>query len=118
MHPDTEETVEVVQGMKDKHFYIDENGVEWVRVWEPTSLAVDTGALDPYSQDDFVNKTRGKNYSVGDMWDLSRELHEKRKAKDGKDNIKAKHNKDRANQMQKKQRARIKAQTKHAQKKS
>ena len=37
-HPDTEEVLDVVQSMTEKHFYIDENGVEWRRVWHnPTS---------------------------------------------------------------------------------
>ena len=100
-HPETDETIEVVQGMKDKHFYIDENGVEWKRVWESHGLGIDN-SFDPYSQNDFVNKTKNKNYSVGDMWDLSRSLHEKRKAKEGKDPIKAKHNQDRSKQMNEK----------------
>ena len=103
IHPETDETIEIVQGMKDKHFYIDEHGVEWKRVWQTVELGIDN-SLDPYSQDDFVNKTKNKNYSVGDMWDLSRTLHEKRKSKEGKDPIKAKHNQDRSKKIDKKRR--------------
>lgn len=110
MHPETEETIELVQGMKDKHCYIDENGVEWSRVWVNPNTANATTAMDPYSEKDFVAKTRGKNYSVGDMWNLSKELHEKRKQKEGKDPIKTKHNRDRQKAMDQRSTNRVKQQ--------
>ena len=43
-HPDSEEVIEIVQSMNDKHFYIDENAVEWKRVWEAPNTSADTDA--------------------------------------------------------------------------
>ena len=108
MHPETEETIELVQGMKDKHFYVDENGVEWDRVWVNPNTANSTTEMDPYSEKDFVAKTRGKNYTVGEMWNLSKELHEKRKIKEGRDTIKAKHENERQKAMDKRSENRAK----------
>ena len=36
---------------------------------------------------DFVEKTRNKSGTIGDLWDMSKELSEKRKKKHGKDPI-------------------------------
>ena len=38
-----------------------------------------------------ARKTRDKNYNLGEMWKISKELSEKRKSISGKDEIKEKH---------------------------
>lgn len=68
---------EVFQSMNDKHEYVDENGIEWRRVFLSTNASVDTN-IDPYSASDFSAKTANKRGTLGDLMDRSRELSEKR----------------------------------------
>jgi hypothetical protein len=75
--------------MNDNHEFTDEKGIQWIRVFSIPNTAVDT-EIDPFSYTDFVNKTNGKKGTVGDLWDRSAELSEKRKKKAGKDLIKEK----------------------------
>ena len=91
-HPDTDETIEVVQKMNDAHVYADENDVEWERVWVAPNASLDS-QIDADSHKQFVNKTKG--WSVGQMWDYSKELSEKRKDKRGHDHIGEAHEKKR-----------------------
>jgi hypothetical protein len=91
-NPDKEEYVEVVQKMSDDHVFMDSEGVEWERVW--TSPAATMGMnSSPDSEGQFVDKTKGWN--VGDMWDYSKELSDKRKSKRGFDNVGEAHEKKR-----------------------
>jgi hypothetical protein len=83
-HPDTELIIEEVQRMSDPHIYVDEDGIEWQRVWVAPNASMDS-QVDEDSPKQFVNKT--KNWSVGEMWDYSKELSEKRKDKRGHDHI-------------------------------
>jgi hypothetical protein len=91
-NPQTKERKEIVQRMTDVHEY-EETGVKWVRVFE-SPQANTTGHIDPFSAKDFVEKTRGTRGTVGDLWDRSAELSEKRKQKMGHDPIKEKSVKD------------------------
>lgn len=88
-HPDTEETVEVVQGMKEDHFYVDEHGVEWERVFHAPNAAIDS-SCDPFSKDDFMRHTAKKGMTAGDMMDLSKNLSKKRENARGLDPVKQK----------------------------
>lgn len=71
--------------------HIDENKVEWTRVFSVPNAVSDT-KLDPNNMADFVNKTAQKKGTVGDLWDQSRELSEKRakQSVDGVDPVKKK----------------------------
>ena len=66
-HPDTGETKEIVQSMKEEHTY-SEDGVEWQRVWTSPAGFVDT-EIDPFNKQQFMDKTnvRGKE-SIGGRW--------------------------------------------------
>jgi hypothetical protein len=75
-NPKTGETVEVIQGMKDKHIFVDDQGVKWERVWVSPNTSVDT-VLDPFNKEKYLDKTR-KSQSLGEMWDHAAELSEKR----------------------------------------
>lgn len=86
-HPKTEEVIEIIQGMNDTHEYI-KDGVKWTRIFTKPQATIDT-QINPNSANDFVNNTKNKNYSIGDLWDKSAELSEKR-AKGGQDPIKQK----------------------------
>jgi hypothetical protein len=92
-NPDTGEIIEVTQGVKDKHEFFDGGGLEYKRVWTVPNAAIDT-SIDPFSSTDFVNKTRGKGCTMGDLWDASKEASQKREKITGKDGAKEKHFKD------------------------
>lgn len=78
--------------------YNGENGLEsgvWKRHYDGgcgVGFAHHT-KIDPYSQDDF-RKATDKKMTMGEMWDLSKELSEKRASKDGIDSVKEKNLKD------------------------
>lgn len=88
-HPeDDSQVVEVFFHMNDKKFYIDENGLEWRRVFTVPQACIDSD-FDPRNRDEFIR--RGAKYStLGDLMDKSRELSEKRAEKDGFDKTKRK----------------------------
>jgi len=90
-HPETGDIKEVFQRMSEDHFYIDGKGIEWKRVYTPTNFSVD-GRVNAFSSKEFVEKTAKEGMTVGDMWDLSRELHQKRERSAGKDPVKEKYN--------------------------
>ena len=80
-HPDTEEYIEIFQNIEDKHVYIDEEGVNWNRIFTSPNLSTDT-KIDPFSQKAFLEKTTGKG-TIGDLMDRSAELSEKRAEQNG-----------------------------------
>lgn len=75
--------------MNDVHEYFDENNVKWNRVFTVPKVNIDT-KLDPFSAQDFVRKTANHKGTLGDLFDMSRDMAEKRKDKDGIDVIKEK----------------------------
>jgi hypothetical protein len=87
IHPDTEEEVDVTQNMKESHVYIDENGLEWKRKWTLPNAQIDAD-VDPFDKQAFNRRidASGKG-TVGELWDRSRELSEKRKSKLGYDPV-------------------------------
>ena len=92
-HPETGEIKEVFQRITEDHFFIDESGVEWRRVYTPTNFSVD-GRVNAFSSKEFVEKTAKEGMSVGDMWELSRELSSKREKSAGKDPVKEEYKKN------------------------
>ena len=85
-HPVSEEYKIIIQGINDKHEYIDDAGTQWNRVFTPPQVSA-VGEIDPFNQNDFVNKTAVKKGSYGDLIDASKELSQKRKDKLGYDPI-------------------------------
>ena len=88
-NPETGDIIEVIQSMKDKHVFIDDQGVEWRRVWNTPNAAIDT-AIDPHSSKDFLKATAKKGMTAGDMMDLSGELSRRREKSSGLDPVKNK----------------------------
>lgn len=89
-HPKTKKVKEIIQKMTEPHVY-SENGVVWQRVLQApqASTGATIGTLDPFNKRQFIEKTgQLRNITQGDLWDLSAELSEKRKAKAGKDPVK------------------------------
>lgn len=81
-HPKTEEVVEIIQSMKEKHEYIDGNGIKWIRIWTVPQSNVDT-KLDPHSEKDFIRYTGARKGTLGDLQDLSEAMSKERAAKNG-----------------------------------
>ena len=88
-HPKTKKVIEVIQGMKDKHVFVDHQGTEWHRVWNTPNAAIDSD-INPFSKDDFMKATAKKGMTAGDMMDLSKQLSKKREKSRGLDPIKNK----------------------------
>ena len=81
-HPKKEKYIEVIQSVNEKHEYFDKNGVKWERVFTVPNIGIDT-KLDPFSEKQFLEKTRVNKGKLGDLMDRSRELSDKRADKNG-----------------------------------
>ena len=90
IHPDTGETIELVQKMLECHIHIDSDGVEWERVFNAPNAAIDTTGMNPFSKEDFMRATAKPGMTAGDMMDLSKELSNKRAKSAGCDPVKQK----------------------------
>jgi len=89
-HNKTKEIKEIIQSMNDVHIYNGENGLEdcWERMFTIPTASVDT-QQDPFSTNDFLDRTARKKGTYGNMLDYSKELSEKRASIiGGKDPIK------------------------------
>lgn len=106
-HPKTKEVKEIVQSVNDTHTY-QENGVIWNRVFTVPNASIDT-QINPESTNDWIEKTRNKRGTLGEMWDKSAELSEKRaKLHGGKDPVKEKYLNSKEKESGKKHLSRIK----------
>jgi hypothetical protein len=88
-NPKTKEVKEVFFHMNEEKRYFDEDGKEWARLFTVPAAQMDT-EINEFSGKDFAEKTKNKNYNLGDLWDKSAELSEKREKKAGKDFVKEK----------------------------
>lgn len=89
-HPTENVEAEVYQKMNDPHVFIDDNGLEWGRVWKIPNASVDSQQLDG-SKEGFMKYTENKRGNIGDLWDASKECSEIREKKHGKDEVREKH---------------------------
>ena len=88
-NPKTNKTVSVFQSMNEPHSY-SENGVQFERVFTIPNAQIDT-EFDIDSSSKFVEKTGKMKGTLGEIWDYSQELSDKRAAKyDGVDPMRAK----------------------------
>ena len=94
-NPITKEIVEIFQNMKDEHVFTDSNGVKYERIYTSPCMSIDS-KIDAFSSSDFVEKTRNKKGTIGDLWSASKELSEKRGGENN-DPVKEKFYKDYAN---------------------
>ena len=92
-HPDEEKYEEVFFHMDQiKELIID--GVKWERIYHSPNLNTEA-SINPWDNNDFVNKTKNKKGTLGDMMDASAELSAKRAEQNGGvDPIKQKYFKD------------------------
>jgi len=77
-HPKTKEVISIMQGMSDKHEFIDKEGSQWGRVFTTQNLSMDSTAVDPFSAGQFLEKTANMKGTYGDMVDYSKELSQQR----------------------------------------
>ena len=84
-NPETGEQVTVLQSVHEEHIY-EIDGVVYDRVYTLPNTSIDT-KIDPDSASDFREKAKG---TIGDLWDQSKELSEKREARHGQDPVKKK----------------------------
>jgi len=87
-NPKTKEYKEVFLALDAEKVY-HEDGEKWQRIFLPPNVSVDT-RINASSERDFVEKTKRKNYNLGEMWDTSKELSEKREKEQGVDPVKEK----------------------------
>jgi hypothetical protein len=88
-HPEKDIVIEDLQKMSDPHVYVDEDGVEWERVWTSPNAGVDS-QLDG-SKESFMKYTANKKGNIGDLFDASQRCSEMRKKERGKDSLKDKY---------------------------
>ena len=87
-NPKTKEYKEIFLALNAEKVY-HENGIKWQRIFLAPNVSVDT-QIDANSEQDFVEKTKRKNYNLGEMWDASKDLSEKREKERGVDPVKEK----------------------------
>jgi len=93
-HPKADSFVEIFFGMEDTKEYIDSDGVKWIRQYTSPQLKTEA-SIDPWSNNDFINKTQDSHGSIGDLMDRSKELSERRAQENGGiDPVKEKYYKD------------------------
>lgn len=80
-HPDTGEIKDIFFHMDDDKIYIDKKNVQWNREFHSPQLNTQ-GSIDPWSNKDFVGKTR-KEGTIGDLLDRSSELSNQRASESG-----------------------------------
>jgi hypothetical protein len=93
-HPKNKKNIEIVQSVHDKHEYIDKSGIKWNRVFTAPELNTEGTLKASCSSKEFSEYTGRKRGTVGDLWDRSKELSEKREKIYGKDPVKEKYKKD------------------------
>jgi hypothetical protein len=90
-HPKNKKVISLIQSIHDKHEYIDENGTKWDRVFTAPQLNTEPKLKANSSSKEFAEYTGKRKGTVGDLWDASKELSEKREKIYGKDPIKEKY---------------------------
>ena len=80
----TGETLEMHQGMNDEHRFFGENGEEWRRVFYPPNAAIDSlSNCNPFDTRSHVDKTGRMKGNLGDLFNVSKEMSERRQDKIG-----------------------------------
>ena len=89
-HPISGKQIDIIQTMSEEHRY-HQDGIEWKRVFIAPSAKVDSiENCNPFDSKDFVKRTARKGMTMGDMWDESSRLSNKRAKVCGKDPLKEK----------------------------
>lgn len=92
-NPKTGKVKEIIQSVHDIHEY-EEDGIKWNRIFTTPQVNTSDKLTESSSERDFARITSSKKGSVGDLWDQSRELSEKRERTYGQDPVKKKYYED------------------------
>ena len=92
-NPKSGEIKEVIQSVHDKHEYT-ENNLKWNRIFTVPEVNTQEKLNANSSKEDFARVTGNQRGTLGDLWDRSGELSEKRSKIYGKDPVKQKYFKD------------------------
>ena len=87
-NPKTNKIISVFQAMNDDHSY-SENGIKYERIFTVPNASIDS-QIDPNSSQQFVEKTGKMKGTLGEIWDYSKEMSEKRSKVTGVDPIREK----------------------------
>lgn len=87
-NPRTGSVVQIFQFMEEEHKY-SENGIEYERVFTVPNASVDS-QINPDSATQFIEKTGKMKGTMGEIWDYSKELSDKRAKIHGEDPVKRK----------------------------
>jgi hypothetical protein len=93
-HPKNGKTISVIQSIHENHEYIDGSGTKWDRIFTSPQLNTEGTLKAECSSREFSEFTGKKKGTIGDLWDRSKELSEKRQKIYGKDPVKNKYFKD------------------------
>ena len=80
-NPKTGKIISVFQSMNEEHTYFDD-GIKYERVFTIPNAQID-GDIDADSSEKFIEKTGKMKGTLGEIWDYSQELSNKRAAKNG-----------------------------------
>ena len=84
INDETGESIDIFQGMNDKHQYVDDSGFEWRRVFHKPNASIDSiSNTNPFDTRAYVEKTGKMNGSMGDLWSISEEASRRRSEKTG-----------------------------------
>jgi hypothetical protein len=90
-HPKNGKVISLIQSVHDKHEYIDKSGLKWNRVFTVPEVNTEPALKATASAKEFSEYVSKKKGSVGDLWDRSAELSEKREKIYGVDPVKKKY---------------------------
>ena len=93
-HPESKQRVELVQSIHEAHEYIDSDGVRWNRIFTLPELNISDRLDESSNSKDFSSYVGKRKGTIGDLWDKSKELSEKREKIFGKDPIKENYKKN------------------------
>jgi predicted nucleic acid-binding Zn ribbon protein len=79
INPKTKQTIDIVQSVHDEHAYIDKNGLQWNRVFTAPEVNTHGTLKAETSEKQFSEFTKNRKGTLGDLWDQSAELSDKRK---------------------------------------
>ena len=84
-HPSTGATKEISQRISDSHEYADDSGLQWNRVFTvPNASIPSMTRINAGSEQDFMDRAKDTGGTCGVLFDLSKELSEKRKSENSK----------------------------------
>jgi len=87
-HPTDGKIIFLIQKINDKHEYTDTNGTKWNRIFTAPQINAQEKLSVNSTEKDFARVTSSQRGNVGDLFDRSQELSDKRKKVYGKDPIK------------------------------